>query len=140
MGFTHGAPMPHSPGCPGGHHRGRDNMCEAFRAEINTRNQRRTSRYRGDCERCGGEDRKLVSHAGEKMCKTCYSRWWYRGFTGTGPGPEFCTEAEQAIEHQEIITQLSLAQAAQRLGVDRRTISRWRKALKKETGLTCTTP
>lgn len=139
MGFSTGIPMPHSPGCPGGHHPRLDGMCEPFRAEVNARHRHRVQRYRGDCDRCGGADRLLVSHAGEKMCKSCYSRWRYRGFAGAGPGPGLSTETEQAEEYREIITRLSLAQAAKRLGCNPRTISRWRKIL-RETSLTCTTP
>ncbi len=137
MPYTHGVPMPHSPGCQrSDHHCVPDGMCEAYRVERNRR-VRRSVPY-GDCGFCVRENVPLTSHGGKKMCRSCYSRWYYRGFQGAGPGPGFSAEAEQACEYAEIITRLSAAQAAEKLGVSSRTVVRWRKHLRN--GALASTP
>lgn len=125
--------MPHSPGCPGRcHRRDRDTLdkpCEAFRIETNRRLRMLCSR--GDCGRCTRQNVLLSSHAGEKMCNSCYSRWRRRGFEGAGPGPGFCPALERAQEHEPVLRRLTVARAAEELHVTPRTVARWRALLRE---------
>jgi hypothetical protein len=77
---------------------------------------------------CCGHDKP---HCARGLCKRCYDRWYHRGFTGPGPGPERVPYAEKAREYEHVITSLSARRAAEKLGFSARTVTRYRAALRE---------
>ena len=85
-----------------------------------------------ECWACGRYKPVESSMRGGPLCSTCYRRWQYHGFAGPGPGPsEKPPVIENVREYADVITSMSAAQAAAKLGRSARTICRWRAALRE---------
>lgn len=81
-----------------------------------------------ECWACGRQDQPRGSRG---LCVRCYTRWQGRGFAGPGPGLEWASQAQRASDHMRLITTLSARDAAAQIGNSPRTVTRWRKALRK---------
>jgi hypothetical protein len=91
---------------------------------------RKAHQRMGDCDICPRTNVIVVKRESYTLCKGCYWRWWYDGFTGV-PSPPFPTALEKAEEYRETIFRCSAQEAGRRIGVTPRTVWRWRRLLRE---------